>query len=90
VLGLSVCEQVGDCCLVYPDVIVIIEIHEFHPGELGAVVGDDRVGAPKRKIMSWTKLTTYLEPIFTRGLASIHLVNLSIATSRWVKPPSLS
>jgi hypothetical protein len=44
-------------------------------------------GTQKQKIMSWTKITTYLELIFARGLALIHLVNLSIATSRWVKPP---
>jgi hypothetical protein len=36
--------------------------------------------------MSWTKLATFLELILARGLASIHLVNLSTATSRWVKP----
>jgi hypothetical protein len=28
-----------------------------------------------------------LEPILVRGFASIHLVNLSIAMSRWVKHP---
>jgi hypothetical protein len=38
-------------------------------------------------MMSWMKFTAYLEPIFSRGIASIHLVNLSIATSRWVKHP---
>jgi hypothetical protein len=45
------------------------------------------LGTPKQKMMSWMKLTAWLEPIFTRGFASIHLVNLSTATSRWVKPP---
>jgi hypothetical protein len=40
------------------------------------------------KIMSWTKLAFCLEPILAKSLASIHLVNLSIMTSRWVKPPS--
>jgi hypothetical protein len=44
------------------------------------------LGTPKRKIMSWTKLTPCLEPILARGLASIDLVNLSTTTSRWVKP----
>jgi hypothetical protein len=37
--------------------------------------------------MSWMKLTACLDPILSRGLASIHLVNLSIATNMWVKPP---
>jgi hypothetical protein len=36
--------------------------------------------------MSWTKLTAYLEPFLAKGLSSIHLVNLSTATSKWVKP----
>jgi hypothetical protein len=42
---------------------------------------------PKQKIISWMKLTACLEPILARGYASIHLVNLSTTTSRWVKPP---
>jgi hypothetical protein len=46
------------------------------------------LGTSKHKIMYWTKLTACLEPILARSLALIHLVNLSIATSEWVKPPS--
>jgi hypothetical protein len=38
-------------------------------------------------MMSWMKSTTCLEPILARGFASTHLVNLSTAMSRWVKPP---
>jgi hypothetical protein len=34
---------VGDRSLVHPNVIIILEIQEFFPGELSAVVGDDRV-----------------------------------------------
>jgi hypothetical protein len=44
------------------------------------------LGTLKQKMMSWMEFTACLEPIFTRGLASIHLVNLSIVTSRLVKP----
>jgi hypothetical protein len=40
----------------------------------------------KWKMMSWIKFIACLEPILAKGLTSIHLVNLSIATSRWVKP----
>jgi hypothetical protein len=43
---------VDDHSLVHSDVAVITEIQELLPDELGAVVGDDRVGDPKRKIMS--------------------------------------
>jgi hypothetical protein len=35
------------------------------------------------------KSMTCLEPILARGFTSIHLVNLSTATSRWVKPPGI-
>jgi hypothetical protein len=38
---------VSDCCPIYPDVVVITEIQQTFPGELGPVVGDDRVGDPK-------------------------------------------
>jgi hypothetical protein len=44
------------------------------------------LGTPKWKMMSWMKFIAFLEPILARGLASIHLVNLSISMSRWVKP----
>jgi hypothetical protein len=45
------------------------------------------LGTPKKKIMSCPKLTTCLELILAKGLASIHLVNLLTVTSKWVKPP---
>jgi hypothetical protein len=96
-LNLPVCAWVGDCGLVHLDVI---EIQELLPGELNAVVGDDGVWDPKMEILScddgvwdpkmeilsWTKFTACLDLILARVLASIQLVNLSIATSRWVKP----
>jgi hypothetical protein len=41
------------------------------------------LGTSKRKTMSWTKLTACFESIFAKGLASIHLVNLSTTTSRF-------
>jgi hypothetical protein len=46
-LDLPVHAQVGDCCPFYLDVVIIIEIEELLPGELGVVVGDDRVGDSK-------------------------------------------
>jgi hypothetical protein len=45
------------------------------------------LGTPKHKTMPWTKLTTCLEPILATDIASIHIVNLSIATRKWVKHP---
>jgi hypothetical protein len=46
------------------------------------------LGTPKQKMMSWMKFTSYLRLILARGLTSIHLVNLSITRSRWVKSPT--
>jgi hypothetical protein len=40
------------------------------------------LGTPKRKTMSLGKLTACLELILAMSLASIHLVNLSTATSK--------
>jgi hypothetical protein len=39
-------------------------------------------------MMSYMKFTACFEPILAKGLASIHLVNLSTVTSRSVKPLS--
>jgi hypothetical protein len=46
-LDLTVRAGVRDYCPVYSDVVVIKEAQELLPGELGAIVGDDRVGDPK-------------------------------------------
>jgi hypothetical protein len=47
VLNLSVHARVGDRDPVHPDIIVIIEIQELLPGEMGAIVNDDAVRDPK-------------------------------------------
>jgi hypothetical protein len=86
-LNLPICTQVGYHGPVHPDVVAITEIQEFFPGEVSTIVGDNGVRDLKQKMMSWLKFTACLELIFARGLASIHLVNLSSVTSRWVKPP---
>jgi hypothetical protein len=72
---------------VYPDVVVIVEIQELLPSELVMLSVLIELGTPKQKTMSWTKLTACLEPILAKGLALIHLVNLSTMRSRWLKPP---
>jgi hypothetical protein len=45
------------------------------------------LGKPKRCKISEMKLTTGSGMSLAIGLYSIHLVNLSIATRTWVKPP---
>jgi hypothetical protein len=44
-------------------------------------------GTPKRWMMLVKNATTYSDLMLFRGRTSIHLENLSIATSRCVKPP---
>jgi hypothetical protein len=46
-LNLPICAGLCDFCSVYPDIVVIAEIQDLLPSELGAIVGDYRVGDPK-------------------------------------------
>jgi hypothetical protein len=86
---LPICTWVGDHSPVHADVIIVTEIPEPFSGELSAIVGNDKVRDPKQKMLSWMKSTACLEPILARGFASMHLVNLSTTTIKWVKPPGV-
>jgi hypothetical protein len=44
-------------------------------------------GTPKRWMMLVKNATAYLDRMLVRGRTSIHLENLSMATSTCVKPP---
>jgi hypothetical protein len=68
------------------DVVVIAEIQKLFTSKLGAIVRDDTVGTPKRWMMSVKKSTACSNLMLVIGRASIHLENLSIATSKWVEP----
>jgi hypothetical protein len=46
-----------------------------------------QLGTPKRWTMSVKKSTACSDLMLVIGQASIHLENLSMATSKWVKPP---
>jgi hypothetical protein len=46
-----------------------------------------QLGTPKRWAMSVKNSTTCSDLMLVIGHASIHLENLSMATSKWVKPP---
>jgi hypothetical protein len=54
---------------------------------LGVVIGDDRVGDPKAEDNVLDKAYRMFGAYLSTSLASIHLVNLLTATSKWVKPP---
>jgi hypothetical protein len=68
---------------VHPDVVILAEVQELSASELGAVVGDDGVRDPKRWMML-VKNATACSDLMFRGQTSIHLENLSMATSRCV------
>jgi hypothetical protein len=70
--------------LVHPDVVILAEVKELSTGELGAVVSDDGVRDPKRWMMLVKNATTCSDLMLFRGRTSIHLENLSMATSRCV------
>jgi hypothetical protein len=69
---------------VHPDVVVLAEVQELSAGELGAVVGDDGVRDLKRWMMLVKNATACSDLMLFRGRTSIHLENLSMATSRCV------
>jgi hypothetical protein len=69
---------------VHPDVVVLAEVQELSASELGVVVGDDGVRDPKRWMMLVKNATAYSDLMLFRGRTSIHLENLSMATSRCV------
>ena len=46
------------------------------------------LGIPNRWIMSVKKRRASSERMFVMGRASIHLENLSMATTKWVYPPA--
>jgi hypothetical protein len=69
---------------VHPDVVILAEVQELSAGELGVVVGDDGVRDPKRWMMLVKNATACSNLMLFRGRTSIHLENLSMATSRCV------
>jgi hypothetical protein len=77
---------VGECGPVHADVMVVTEIQDFFSSELSVVVGNDRVRDPEMKNDVLNEIYSLLGANFSQGFASIHLVNLSTLTSRWVKP----
>jgi hypothetical protein len=70
--------------LVHPDVVVLAEVQELSASELGAVVGDDGVRDPEGWMVLVKNATACSDLMLFRGLTSIHLENLSTATSRCV------
>jgi hypothetical protein len=71
---------------VHTDVVVLAEVQELPPSELRAIVGDDGVRTPKQWMMLVKNATACSDLMLVKGWTSIHLENLSMATSRCEKP----
>jgi hypothetical protein len=69
---------------VHPDVVVLAEVEELSTSELGALSVMMEFGTPKRWMMLVKNATACSDLMLFRGRTSIHLENLSIATSRCV------
>jgi hypothetical protein len=65
-------------------VVILAEVQELSAGELGVVVGDDGVRDPKVMVMLVKNAIACSDLMLFRGRTSIHLENLSMATSRCV------
>jgi hypothetical protein len=72
---------------VHTDVVVLAEVQELLASELGAIVGDDGVRDPKAMDDVGEERHACSDLMLVRGQTSIHLENLSTATSRCEKPP---
>jgi hypothetical protein len=72
---------------VHTDVVVFAEVQELLPSELRAIVGDDGVWDPKAMMIFVKNATACSDPMLVKGRTSIHLENLSMATSMCLKPP---
>jgi hypothetical protein len=86
VLNLHIRVWVGYHGALHPDVVIVIEIQEIFPGELSVIIGYDGVGHLETENDVLDEIHRLLRADLHQGLASIHLVNFSTATSRWVKP----
>ena len=81
-LDLTVSMWVFDRGLVDSDTVSITEVQELLPGEVSPVVSDDAVRNAEPVDDVEKELTASSKRMLVMGLASIHLVNLSTATSR--------
>jgi hypothetical protein len=72
---------VGNDRPVHTNVVVVTEVEEFLPRELGAVIGDDRVGYAKAVDDVSEEGYRLLGADVDDRRASIHLENLSTTTS---------
>jgi hypothetical protein len=67
--------------------MVVAKFQKLFASKLGAVVCDDAVRNPKVIDDVRENSTACLDLMLVIGRALIHLENLSMATSKWVKPP---
>ena len=81
-LDLTVSTWMSDRGLVDPDVVSITEVQELFPGEVSPIVSDDTVRNAEPVDDVEEEFDHPFRADVGDELASIHLVNLSTATSR--------
>jgi hypothetical protein len=69
---------------VHPDVVILAEVRNFLPVNWVPLSVMMEFGTPKRWMMLVKNATAYSDLMLFRGRTSIHLENLSMATSRCV------
>ena len=69
------------------DSSVLAKLHEFSRSEVGAIVGDDAVRNPESACNHLEEVDNCSSAGVRDRYSSIHLVNLSTATSKWVWLP---
>jgi hypothetical protein len=69
------------------DVVVLAEVQNFFPVNWVPLSVMMEFGTPKRWMMLVKNATACSDQMLVRGQTSIHLKNLSMATSRCEKPP---
>jgi hypothetical protein len=83
-VGLWVCHG----CPIHTDVEFVAELQEFPAVNWDPLLVMMEFGTPKRWTMSVKNVIACSALRFVMGRTSTHLENLSIATNKWVKPPS--
>jgi hypothetical protein len=73
--------------LVHTDVMVLAEVQELFPVNCVPLSLMMESGTPKRWMIFVKNATACSDLMLVKGRTSIHLENLSMATSRCVKPP---
>lgn len=86
-LHLAIACRVHDGCIADFDAKLFLIFLEYGAGELSAIVSNDTVGYSKAVDYPFMNSLALAAVILTTCFASMHLLNLSMQTNKWVIPP---